>query len=57
MIKIDIRLMKGIVPRLPRSVANLILQETDFIDSNEYFAKASVWLKLLQAEQAGDKND
>ena len=48
------RPMKAKAPHFPQSVSNLILQEPDFIDSNEYFAKASVWFKLLQAEQSGE---
>ncbi len=55
MIKIDIRPMKAKAMHLPQSVTNLILQEPDFIESNEYFAKASVWFKLLQAELTGEK--
>lgn len=47
MIKIDVRPLKAKVSMLPQSVANLILQEADFMDANEFFAKADVWYKAL----------
>lgn len=52
---IDIRPMKAKASLLPQNVANLILQEPDFIESAAYFAKCEVWFRLLQAEQVGDK--
>jgi len=39
---------------MPLNVANLILSEPDEMDADDYFAKASVWFKLLQAEQFGE---
>ena len=49
--------LKARASGMPLNVANLILSEPDEMDADDYFAKASVWFKLLQAEQAGNKND
>ncbi len=47
---IDIRPLKVRATKLPQKVAVLILQEPDFIESNDFFAKSEVWFRLLTAE-------
>lgn len=33
---------------LPQEIAKLILSEPDFLEANEFFAKADVWYKVIQ---------
>lgn len=53
--KISLRSLKVKASGLPQSVANLILSEPDEMDSDEFFAKSSVWFKALQSESVGEK--
>lgn len=57
-LKVEINLapLKAKTTGMPQSVANLILSEPDEMDADEYFAKASVWFKALQSEQAGGRH-
>ena len=56
-VKISLAPLKARASGMPQNVANLILSEPDEMDADDYFAKASVWFKLLQVERAGNEND
>ena len=56
-VKISLAPLKARTSGMPLNIANLILSEPDEMDVDDYFAKASVWFKLLQAERAGNKNE